>query len=107
MKKMLCAKDIATFENEIIVEMPKHWKTKKQSRRFGIDPCISAEIVGLISEGIRTHWTCCGHGFSEGIIAVEKKDYKKMRKMGYKEWKLKADPSQVYFIPKSKCRRAK
>lgn len=63
-----------------------------------IDICICQEIAELWNSGIPTYESCCGHNKKEGYIMVLEKDIDKMKKLGYKEHKMK-DGRKNFFIP--------
>lgn len=101
MKK--CDKYFGEHKEVIDIKTPYWWTSSREF--FSVDICIAAEVVDLISKGIRTMASCCGHGrLKPSIIVDTRKDAIKMKKMGYKlypgfEWEKHA------FILKSKCRR--
>lgn len=56
----------------------------KNNIKIQIDKCLVNEILYLRNEhDINTKASCCGHNYTEGFIAVETKDIKKMLDLGY------------------------
>ena len=49
------------------VEVPVHGKLKK----LPIDRCMAPMVRGLLSEGVITDESCCGHGEGIGLIGLE------------------------------------
>lgn len=99
----ICDKWFGEHRQVINIKTPHWWISSKEF--FSVDVCIAGEIVDLISKGIRTMASCCGHGQNlPSVIVDTKKDILKMKKMGYKfypqfEWEGHA------FVLKTKCRR--
>ena len=48
------------------------------------DRCLVAELRRLRDGGIRTLASCCGHGKTRPVIAVDRESEQKMTSLGYK-----------------------
>ena len=101
MKEIKCAESFGEYTNQIQIRTPEWWDSSHKF--FGVDPCIAGEIVWLISKGVRTHESCCGHGKQKGYIAVDDNSASTMGMLGYK--KLPHKDKIAIYEPRIKCVR--
>lgn len=90
--------DIGSYDNQVIVDIPKHMSSYKEARvREGLSPsicldkCIVNEINFLWSHDIKTFGSCCGHGVKEPMVNVSKEDMDKMHKLGFKLYPVEVE----------------
>lgn len=76
---------------------------KHKDKSIQVDECLKEEIEFLLNENITTISSCCGHGKTQGYIAVIDSDIDKMKELGYKKHINPNYPSSNnFFIPKYK-----
>lgn len=77
---------------------------KFEGKQYQVDSCLEEEIKYLLSKGIRTIESCCGHKNTEGgYIAVAYEDIKSMESLGYEHYINPNHPeAEEFFIPKTK-----
>lgn len=93
---------MGSFENQIEIFH------EALGRKIWVDACIADEIIDLLSNGVKTIGSCCGHNKAIPSIAVSRESVKLMEAMGYKHhFNLsvpKGEYSKIYFYAKSiKC----
>jgi hypothetical protein len=94
-----CANGFGIYTNSVDIIPPKEWFSAK--KWFSVDPCIAGEVVDLISRGVHTLASCCGHGKLSPTVYVDEKDIKTMQLLGYRQIKKAIDG----FYLKTQCRR--
>ena len=70
--------DLGTFANQVEIHHPK------LSHPVWVDVCIADEIINLLSNGVKTMASCCGHNKTIPSIMVAPESVKLMEAMGYK-----------------------
>lgn len=71
--------------------------------RYQVDSCLESEIKYLLSKGIKTTESCCGHKKASGYIVVRDEDIESMRLLGYKKYINPNFPkTEEFFISKTK-----
>lgn len=93
--------DFGSYDRQISVKDPFNSRGKKDGW-ISIDICLIQEIAELWYKGIKTYECCCGHNKDRGYIMVDKKNFRKMEKLGYepiKEWNKKSNSFLRCFYP--------
>ncbi|WP_338630706.1 hypothetical protein [Clostridium baratii] len=86
--------DFGDYSNMEIIEF--------EGKRIQVDKCLVEEIRYLLSQGVVTVASCCGHNKLEGAIAVEMASIKKMEELGYERYHNPYYPdAKEFFKPKS------
>lgn len=76
---------------------------KFKNKRYQVDKCLGEEIKYLLSQGITTIESCCGHKRGNAYIAVRNEDCDVMERLGYKRCINPYYPEKRgIFIPKTK-----
>lgn len=91
-------KDCGSFgEYKNVVEflMPENWDTTKNNRIIFIDACIEKEIRYIISKGVRTIASCCGHGIVSPSVCVDDTSVEIMEELGYTRDHSLVDSMQI------------
>lgn len=86
-----------TKENKVTIMMPNDWETSRENRFFDIDSCMVPEISWLWRKGVRTIECCCGHGCSNGYIAVDEQSIPIMKKYGYINTEEKPERKDLFY----------
>lgn len=55
---------------EVTIPAELSYTGKERKKRVGIDACIAPIIKALNEAGIRTDYSCCGHGKKDGVILL-------------------------------------
>ena len=76
---------------------------KFDGKRYQVDVCLEDEIKYLLSQGVKTVASCCGHKKTEGFITVEKDSVTIMKQLGYERHINPHYPdAEEFFKPKTK-----
>ncbi len=86
--------EMGTHECEVLAIK---FGVEDRNRIVPIDRCLVSEICSLWNEGIETLGCCCGHNTEEPTIAVPKKFYFDMQRLGYGEPVKKAIACGIHF----------
>lgn len=74
-----------------------------EEETYQVDACLEEEIKYLLSMGIKTVASCCGHKRGQGFIAVKKESIEVMEQLGYERCINSYCPNaQEFFKPKTK-----
>jgi len=55
---------------EVTIPAELSYTGNERKKMVGIDQCIAPIIKALNEAGIRTDYSCCGHGDKEGVILL-------------------------------------
>lgn len=94
--------EVGSFNNQILLDHPN------LNHPVWVDACIADEIRDLLSKGVKTIGSCCGHNKLIPCIAVAPESIVLMEKLGYRHQFNRLVPtgpwSRIYFYAKSvKC----
>ncbi len=74
-----------------------------EDKRYQVDQCLEEEIKYLLSMGVRTIASCCGHKRVDGFIAVKKESIELMRELGYERYiNPHYSDTEEFFKPKTR-----
>ena len=82
-----------TYANQEVLTVP--W-IEGRKRQVCVDRCIIHVIMSLWSLGIITDGSCCGHGKSNGSVAVDTDHVQKMKMLGFELWPGYSD---IFVLP--------
>lgn len=94
--------ELGTFDNQIQID---HCSLLHP---IWVDACIADEVIYLLSRGVKTTASCCGHNKTIPSIAVAPESVKLMEELGYKHFNnvcIRRGPyARTFFYAKSvKC----
>lgn len=69
---------MGSFENQIQI------RHKNLPHPIWVDACIAEEVISLLSKGVKTVASCCGHNKAVPSIAVAPESVRQMEDLGYK-----------------------
>ena len=89
---------MGSFDNTVKINYPNNIIFKNGNgeilNKIEVDACLANEIKKLLSKGIKTLASCCGHNVYDPTIIVAKNNISTMSKLGYKHWENPTDKTR-------------